>query len=160
MRDAGSRMPDAGFRIGDVGCRIEFRGTSGTELASPPFMARKPRDIQERAFKFGCDVIEFCDAVRDGRATTRHLLSQLFKAAMSIGSNLEEASAGQSKADFIAKAAISLREARESYFWLRVIRAKRTNLAAAAEPLLEEADRLVAILTAILRNARGNPGRG
>jgi four helix bundle protein len=123
-------------------------------------MPGKPRDIQDRAFKFGCDVIEFCDAVRDRRATTRHLLWQLFKAGMSIGSNLEEASAGQSKADFIAKAAISLREARESHFWLRVIRAKRASLATGADPLLQEADRLVAILTAILRNARGNPGRG
>ena len=105
-------------------------------------------------------MIEFCDGVSDRRATTQHIIFQLVKAGTSIGSNLEEASAGQSKADFIAKAAISLREARESHFWLRVIRTKRTNLAAAADPLLQEADRLVAILTAILRNARGNPSRG
>jgi len=123
-------------------------------------MPSKARDIQDRAFKFGCNVIEFCDAVRDRRATTQHLLWQLFKASTSIGSNLEEASAGQSKADFIAKTAISLREARESHFWLRLICAQRIALAASADPLLQEADRLVAILTAILRNARGNPGRG
>jgi len=123
-------------------------------------VTQKPRDIHDRAFNFACDVIDFCDSVRDLRATTRHLIWQLFKAATSIGSNLEEASAGQSKADFIAKAAIALKEARESYFWLRVISNKRPALVEAATPLLREANGLVSVLTVILRNARSNPGRG
>src|SRR5688572_10788210 len=99
-------------------------------------MARKARDIQDRAFNFGCEVIEFCDSVPDLRATTRYVLWPPFKAGTSVGSNLEEASAGQSKADFIAKTAVSLKEARESHYWLRVISAKRPALAATAKPIV------------------------
>ena len=47
-------------------------------------MAREQRDIRDRAFKFGCDVIEFCDSVPDLRATTRYALWQLFKAGTSV----------------------------------------------------------------------------
>ncbi|WP_291093681.1 four helix bundle protein [Empedobacter sp. UBA6745] len=48
---------------------------------------------------------------------------QLVKAATSIGANYEEAQAGSSKADFINKVDISLKEARESNYWLRLIEA-------------------------------------
>jgi four helix bundle protein len=49
------------------------------------------------------------------------IISQLIAAATSVGANLEEAVAGQSRADFIHKNAISLKEARESNYWLRLI---------------------------------------
>ena len=122
-------------------------------------MVRNPRDIQDRAFLFGCDVVRFCDTSTDQRSTTRHLLGQLIKAGTSIGANLEEASAGQSKADFIAKTAIALKEAREAHYWLRVLSA-RSALGSSVNPLMQESNRLVAILTAIVRNARSNANRG
>jgi four helix bundle protein len=46
---------------------------------------------------------------------------KLLDSATSIGANMEEGRAGQSKADFIAKNFISLKESRETRFWLRVI---------------------------------------
>jgi four helix bundle protein len=49
------------------------------------------------------------------------VLLQLLDAATSVGANLEEAKAGQSRADFIHKNAISLKEAREANYWLRLI---------------------------------------
>jgi four helix bundle protein len=48
-------------------------------------------------------------------------LNQLLRAGTSVGANLEESIAGQSKADFIHKNSISLKEARESGYWLRLI---------------------------------------
>jgi four helix bundle protein len=123
-------------------------------------MAEKHRDIQDRAFTFACDVVNFCDVALDGRGTTEHLLHQLLKCGTSVGANLEEASAGESKPDFISKVAISRKEAREARYWLRLMAATRTGLPPTVGPLRQEAEELVGILTAIARNARENPNRG
>ena len=123
-------------------------------------MPQHKHDIQKRAFAFACAVVEFCDAVADTRPTTRHLLQQLVRAGTSVGANLEEATAGQTKPDFIAKMFVSLKEARETRYWLRLIAACRPPLVSTVSPLIAECEELVAILTAILRNARTTPDRG
>jgi four helix bundle protein len=123
-------------------------------------MAENRHDIQKRAFEFSCAVIQFCDAVADSRPTTRHLLQQLFRAGTSVGANLEEGAAGQTKPDFIAKMFVSLKEARETRYWLRLIGACRPSLVRNVAPLIAECEQLVAILTVILRNARTTPERG
>jgi four helix bundle protein len=92
--------------------------------------------------------------------SSRLMAAQLTRAATSLGSNLEEASAGQSKPDFISKVSIALKEARESLYWLRVIAAVREPLRTRTTPLISEADQLVAILTTILKLARSRPTRG
>ena len=79
---------------------------------------------------------------------------QLARAATSIGANLEEADAGQSRADFISKCSISLKEAREAHYWLRLLRATG-KIDGAYEPLIHECDRIVAVLTTIVRKSRG-----
>jgi four helix bundle protein len=78
---------------------------------------------------------------------------QLLRSATSIGANLEEADAGQSRSDFISKCSISLKEARESLYWLRLLQAT-DKLNVATEPLVHECDRIVAVLTAIVRKTR------
>ncbi|MCX6304301.1 MAG: four helix bundle protein [Bacteroidetes bacterium] len=55
----------------------------------------------------------------------RHIYSQLFRAGTSTGANYEEARAAESKADFVHKMQIVLKELRESGFWLRLIIAAR-----------------------------------
>ena len=123
-------------------------------------MIETRHDIQQRAFAFACRVVGFCDAVLDTRASTRYLVQQLFRAGTSVAANLEEAAAGQTKPDFIAKTFISLKEARETRYWLRVMAACRSPLASSVGPLLAECEQLVAILTTILRNARATSHRG
>ena len=77
-------------------------------------------------------------------------MRQLVRAGTSIGANLEEADAAQSKADFVSKCTISLKEARESHYWLRILKATGK---AEVERLLAEANELIAILTTIVRKA-------
>ena len=64
-------------------------------------------------------------------------INQLLYAATSVGANLEEAVAGQSKADFIHKNAIALKEARETNYWLRLINATSTFKTPIKEGILE-----------------------
>jgi len=103
-------------------------------------------DIRERAFRFGCDVISLHDSLK-----TRDLTRQLLRSGTSIGANLEEADAAQSKPDFISKCSIALKEARESHYWLRLLRA--SGKMPDGDRLLSDANELVAILTAIVRKA-------
>ena len=51
----------------------------------------------------------------------RHIYGQLFRAGTSAGANYEEARAGESRADFIHKMQLVLKELRESHFWIKLI---------------------------------------
>ena len=81
----------------------------------------KPINIRERAFEFAVRIVKLCKFLEKNSDVSRNLISQLLDAGTSVGANLEEAKAGQSRADFIHKNSVSLKEARESHFWLRLI---------------------------------------
>src|SRR5882672_3201657 len=61
---------------------------------------KKPYDIQDRAFLFACDIVDFCRPLVTVHPIVRELGRQLLKAGTSVGANLEEADGGESKPDF------------------------------------------------------------
>ena len=79
---------------------------------------------------------------------------QASSAASSIGANLEEADAAQSRPDFISKCNIALKEARECRYWLRILARLYSQQKERFAPLIAEATELVAILTTIVRKSR------
>src|SRR4051812_39020188 len=81
-------------------------------------------DIRARAFQFGCRSIELSEKLYQTGGVARFVVPQLLRAGTSVGANLEEAYAGQSKADFIAKTSIALKEAREAKYWRRLVDAR------------------------------------
>ena len=109
-------------------------------------------DYQNRAFKFACDIVHLYRRLEPRCPSV--LARQLLRAATSIGANLEEAKAAQSRRDLLAKFSIALKEARETWYWLRLLAA--TGLASAeilAAPT-NEANQLVAILTTSVARLR------
>jgi four helix bundle protein len=108
-------------------------------------------DIYDRVFRFICRVLNMRDALARNRRIDHNSLSQLACSASSIGSNLEEARAGQSRADFHAKLRVALKEARESQFWLRLIADSKEIRHSRIAPLVKESGEIVGILTAIAR---------
>jgi four helix bundle protein len=97
----------------------------------------KTVDIRERAFAFAVRIIKLCKFLEKSSDVSRTLINQLLDAGTSIGANLQEAVAGQSKADFVHKNSISLKEARESNYWLRLILATSVFDQAIAEGIKE-----------------------
>ncbi|HKP69089.1 MAG TPA: four helix bundle protein [Pyrinomonadaceae bacterium] len=93
--------------------------------------------ITERAFAFAVRIVKLCKYLEKHTNVSRSVINQLLDAGTSIGANLEEAVAGQSRADFIHKNAISLKEARESNFWLRLILATEPLKPAAKTGILQ-----------------------
>ena len=79
---------------------------------------------------------------------------QLLRAGTSVGANVEEAQAGQSKADFISKIAIALKEARETLYWLRLLAASDVLPAKRLSILQTEIIELRRVLGAIIVSAK------
>jgi four helix bundle protein len=117
----------------------------------------EPPKIQDRAFEFACRIVRLHRILLRKEPTARRLANQLLNAGTSIGANLEEAEAGQSKPDFISKCRIALKEARETLYWLRLFRDTEVTTADEMTSLVDEARQIVAILTTIVRNASSNP---
>jgi four helix bundle protein len=112
----------------------------------------KGSNLRERTFEFACAVIDLHRFVYKQEPSLRTTSGQAAAAAGSIGANLEEADAAQSRADFISKCNISLKEAREARYWLRVL--SRFIKSDRITSLIAEATELIAILTAIVRKSR------
>ncbi len=115
----------------------------------------KGTDIQGRVFGFAVAIIGLVDVLVTRGVSAREMGRQLLRAGSSIGANLEEADAGQSRADFISKCTISLKEARETHYWLRLLRAtKKISDHDRADELIQESHEIVAILTTIVKKSR------
>jgi four helix bundle protein len=71
----------------------------------------RPVDVRARSFDFSVRIVRLCNHLFGKSGVGRTLVNQLLKAGTSVGANLEEAQAGQSRADFISKNAIALKEA-------------------------------------------------
>ena len=126
----------------------------------PVAMEKKPYDFRNRSFLFARDVVAFARVVTDRGYIMRRLAGQLVDAGSSVGANLEESTDGQSKADFVSKQCIALKESREARFWLRLIAVTEPDFAQRARPLIVEASEFVAMLTTSVKTARSNPNRG
>jgi len=112
-------------------------------------ISNKKADIRERAFAFAVRIIKLCKFLEQHSDVSKSVIDQLLDAGTSVGANLEEAVAGQSKADFIHKNSISLKEARESNFWLRLILATSSfdrNVLKGIEELETESGELTKII--------------
>lgn len=107
--------------------------------------------VQEKSFEFSLDIIKLYKKMID---ENEYVLSkQLLRAGTSIGANIEEALAGISKKDFIAKMSISSKEARETRYWLRLIdKSELVKVEISNE--LKQVEDLINILTAIVKTSQ------
>ena len=114
----------------------------------------KPEDIKNRTFRFALQIISIAEKLPNTVAA-RIMGKQLIRSGTSIGANVEEATAAHSKADFIYRMNVALREARESLYWLRLLEASQILETSLAAETLREADEITRILGAIVSSARG-----
>lgn len=112
-------------------------------------------DITERTFNFALRVIKLCQFLSEKYSLEKNILAkQLLRSATSVGANIEEAQSGQSKADFISKMSIALKEARETNYWLRLLEASEILPKEKIADLLKESDELKRIIAAIIVSSK------
>ncbi len=112
-----------------------------------------PSIIQEKSFLFSLKIIELYKQLISDKEFV--ISKQLLKSATSIGANIEEALAGQSKKDFIHKMSIASKEARETKYWLRLLH-ESSLTSVQITPMLNEIDEIIKILTAIIKTSNKN----
>ena len=118
------------------------------------------QNIQDRSFEFACRIVRLTEHIYRRRSLAARVIArQLLDAGTSVGANLEEASAAQSKPDFISKCSISVKEARESRYWLRLLVSCKLVDPKRLFPLVTEAGEIVAIVSTIVKNAQKSKSR-
>ncbi len=86
-----------------------------------------------------------------------HVLSkQLLRSGTSIGANVEEAEGGQSRADFLSKMSLAYKEARETAYWLRLLKDTKFLTPKQFENIYKDAEELCRIIGAIQRDTKGD----
>jgi four helix bundle protein len=113
-------------------------------------------DIVERTFKLGVRIDALCRFLRSEKLVPVHRISQLERSGSAIGALVEEAQGAESKDDFIHKISIALKEARETFYWLRQLMAAKVLPDERLESLTDEARQAKLILAAIVNTARKN----
>jgi four helix bundle protein len=117
-------------------------------------MEERKNDLCDRLFEFTVRVIEFLKTL-PFTPENKTIRIQLSKSACSSGANYEEVQSGSSRADFSNKVRISLREMRESNYWLRIIRRTVMKISIAeADYLINESKELKNILGSIVQKSR------
>src|SRR5258708_2512490 len=109
--------------------------------------SKPPFPITDRTLAFAIRIVELCHEL--GRNPVNRVLGgQLLKAGTSVGANVEEFQAAQSKADFISKCTIAVKEAREAHYWLRLIAVTDHQVGPRIGGLVQEAREIRDILGA------------
>jgi four helix bundle protein len=108
--------------------------------------------VSEKSYAFALNVIQLSRALR--KQHEYEIASQLLRCGTSIGANIEEAQCGVSRADFAAKMGIASKEARETHYWLRLVRDSRALPNDQVLPRLREAEEIIRILTAIVKTSQ------
>jgi four helix bundle protein len=116
-------------------------------------MQSKENPVQVKSFKFAVKIVELSKELQ--KKSDFVISKQLLRSGTSIGANVEEALAGQSRKDFISKMAIASKEARETRYWLRLLQASSVVKDDYSE-YLKNIDELIRLLTAIVKTTGSN----
>ena len=115
-------------------------------------MMSKPNIIRDRTFNFSLKIIKLYKQLYKQNEFV--LSKQLLRSGTSIGANVEEAIAAQSRKDFASKMSIASKEARETNYWLRLLRDselyERINLL----DTIDESEQLIKLLTSIVKTTQ------
>lgn len=107
--------------------------------------------VKDKSFSFSLQIIKLYKKLINEKEYV--ISKQLLRSATSIGANIEEADAGYSKKDFTAKMSIASKEARETRYWLRLIK-YGDLIKLNVDDYLEKVDELIKLLTAIVKTSQ------
>ena len=114
---------------------------------------RNGNAVQEKSYAFALRIIKLYRYLSE-KKNERVLSKQVLRSGTSIGANIEEGIGGQSEKDFFAKLNIAYKEARETHYWLRLLRDSGYLTAKEAKGLLDESDELMRIIGSIIKTVR------
>jgi len=108
--------------------------------------------VRDKSYAFALRTIGLAKWLK--RQKEFEIAGQILRSGTAIGSNVEEALAGIRRADFIAKMSIASKEARETHYWLRLLRDSKIVDGSRISPLENENLELIRVLTAIVKTSQ------
>ena len=119
------------------------------------------RDIRKRAFQYSLRAIKLYQALQEAKDGAGWIIGKQFlRSPTSIGANVEEAQAEETRADFIHKYGIAQKEARESLYWLKLLAEPGIVPSQRLRPLMKETEELFAVITGIILSTKGRSLKG
>ena len=117
---------------------------------------QRPNTVLEKSFAFAVRIIKLHKWLCKKHSDIAPLAKQVLRSGTSIGANIEEADATFTKKEFAAKLGISLKEAKETRYWLRLLQATDYLDETMFTSLYTDTDELMRLLTAILKTTSEN----
>jgi four helix bundle protein len=105
--------------------------------------------VREKSYAFALRIVRLTRQLRERREY--ELARQVLRAGTSVGANVEEAQAGLSRRDFVAKMSVAAKEARESRYWLSLLEDSGICAGSDTRSMIDDATELIRILTAIVK---------
>jgi len=121
-------------------------------MGTPTKTEKTRYNLEERTSVFGEQIIKFAKEI-EPNTVTRSIISQLVRAGTSIGAIYHEANECNSGKDFVYKIGLAKKEAKETIYWLRLVKTADNKLSEMSNLLTKEAHELVLIFAAILRKS-------
>jgi four helix bundle protein len=118
-------------------------------------MHNQRETLSDRLLEFAANIILLCESL-NRLPSLRHIAGQLVRSATSSGANYEEACAAESRADFVRKMQIVLKELREPFYWLRLLNKTKLVPDERLKPQLQEVEELIKIFTRSIVTAKAN----
>jgi len=109
--------------------------------------------IREKSFNFALEIIKLYKQLRGQKEYV--ISKQLLRSATSIGANVVEAEAAQSKRDFVSKMSIASKEARETEYWLKLLH-KSDLVNIPLQDYMSEINQIINIITKIVKTTSEN----
>ena len=116
-------------------------------------------DIFGRLTVFSVRTIRLCEALPRSLAG-QHIARQVLRSGTAAGANYEEARGAESRADFVHKMGIVLKELKETRYWLRIVAEAKLVSSRRLGPLVEECEELCAIAGKSIMTAKRNRNVG
>lgn len=116
---------------------------------------KKDNVVQIKSYEFAVRIVKVFRYLSEEKKEFV-LSKQLLRCGTSIGANIEEAIGGQSERDFFAKLTISYKEARETHYWIRLLKDTNYLTEEEANSLLKDTDELLRIIGSIQKTLRNS----
>lgn len=111
--------------------------------------------LNQKSFNFSVRIVKLYKYLIHKDKSFEPLYKQLLRSGTSIGANVSEAQSAGTKKDFVYKLTLSLKEARESQFWLKLLKETGIINNQEYESLNKDCDELERLLTSSIKTAKG-----
>ena len=127
-------------------------------IGNEEFGMKEDNPIQKKSYAFALRIVKLYRFLCEEKKEFV-LSKQIVRSGTSVGPNVEEAIGGQSRKDFLSKMSIAYKEARETHYWLRLLRDSDILDAKHAESLIEDCEELLKLSGSIIRTTKARSAR-